>query len=146
MSETPTPAEEAPAPPDLWQKIRRASGSRKMAYALSAAAFLSGMATVATITGRADAAYELDTVLALLYIDGILMLLLAVVVARRLVQVWMERRRGAAGAGLHGRLVVTFSLVAVAPAIMVAIFSALFLNFGMESWFSERVRTGLQES
>jgi len=131
---------------NLWTFLRRASSSRKTAFALAAAATLSGIATVATITAPRDQAYDLDTVLTLLYIDGILFLLLAVIVTRRLVQVWMERRRGVAGAGLHVRLVVLFSLVAVTPAILVAIFSALFLHFGMQSWFSERVSTALGES
>jgi two-component system nitrogen regulation sensor histidine kinase NtrY len=43
-------------------------------------------------------------------------------------------------------MVMLFSLVAVAPAIVVAVFSALFLNFGLESWFNERVSTALEES
>ena len=125
---------------------RRGISSRKAAYALAAAAIASGVATVASITGRSGRAYDIDTVLSLLYIDGILLLLLAVVVIRRLIQLWTERRRGAAGSGLHVRLVVLFSLVAVTPGILVVVFSALFLNFGMQSWFSERVRTALNES
>ena len=125
---------------------RRVISSRKAAYALAAAAIASGVATVASITGRSGRAYDIDTVLSLLYIDGILLLLLAVVVIRRLIQLWTERRRGAAGSGLHVRLVVLFSLVAVTPGILVVVFSALFLNFGMQSWFSERVRTALNES
>jgi len=39
-----------------------------------------------------------------------------------------------------------FGLISVAPAIIVAIFSALFFNFGLESWFSDTVRTALKES
>ena len=39
-----------------------------------------------------------------------------------------------------------FSPVAVTPAILVAVFSALFLHFGMQSWFAERVRTALNQS
>jgi len=41
---------------------------------------------------------------------------------------------------------VLFSLVAVTPTIIVAIFSFLFFTYGVESWFSERVRTALSES
>ena len=108
---------------------RRGISSRKAAYALAAAAIAAGVATVASITGRSGRAYDIDTVLSLLYIDGILLLLLAVVVIRRLIQLWTERRRGAAGSGLHVRLVVLFSLVAVTPGILVVVFSALFLNF-----------------
>lgn len=130
----------------LLAAARRGISSRKAAYILAAAAFISGVATVASITGRSGRAYDIDTVLSLLYVDGILLLLLSVVVVRRLLQIWMERRRGAAGAGLHVRLVGLFSLVAVTPGILVVVFSALFLNFGMQSWFSERVRTALNDS
>ncbi|MDP6884323.1 MAG: PAS domain-containing sensor histidine kinase, partial [Rhodospirillales bacterium] len=38
------------------------------------------------------------------------------------------------------------SVVAVTPAILVAVFSALFLNFGIQAWFNERVRTAVEES
>lgn len=130
----------------LLTGARKIMSSRKTAFGLAAAAFLSGVATVLSITASSDNAYDIDTVLGLLYIDGILLLLLGVVVVRRLVQIWIERRRGAAGAGLHVRLVALFSLVAVTPGILVVVFSALFLNFGMQNWFSERVRTALNES
>jgi len=76
----------------------------------------------------------------------VLLLLLGVVVARRLVSIWVDRRRGQAGSGLHTRLVLMFGLVAAAPAILVAIFSALFLNFGIQTWFSEKVSTALDAS
>ena len=126
--------------------IRKASNSRKTAYGLAALAVLFGVATVATTTGVSGRVYDLNVVLGLLYADGILMLLLGVVVGKRLLEVWIERRRGMAGAGLHVRLMALFSVVAVTPAILVTVFSALFLNFGMESWFSERVRTALNQS
>ncbi len=130
----------------FWQAVRGASASRITAYSLAVLAVLSGIATVATIVDRPGKSSELDTVLSLLYLDGILLLLLAAVITRRVAQVWSARRRGAAGSGLHVRLVVLFSLVAVTPAILVAVFSALFLNFGMKAWFAERVRTALTQS
>ncbi len=133
-------------PEHAFGLIRRASNSRKTAYALAALAVLFGIATVASTTGVSGRVYDLDVVLGLLYADGILMLLLGGVVGKRLVEVWIERRRGMAGAGLHVRLMALFSVVAVTPAILVTVFSALFLNFGMESWFSERVRTALGQS
>ena len=128
----------------LWS--RRVGLNRKLAYCLAAAAVMSGIATVATMTGSSPLGPDPTTVLALLYLDVVLMLLLAVVVARRLALVWAERRRGLAGSGLHIRLVVLFSVVAVTPAILVAVYSALFLNFGIQAWFNERVRTALEES
>jgi two-component system nitrogen regulation sensor histidine kinase NtrY len=68
------------------------------------------------------------------------------VIAKRLIEVWIERRRGLAGSRLQIRLVVLFSLIAVMPTIIVAGFSYLFFSFGVESWFSDRVRTAITES
>src|SRR5215470_7848310 len=68
------------------------------------------------------------------------------VVAWRLIEVWAERRRGLAGSRLQIRLVVWFSLIAVVPTIIVALFSYLFFSYDVESWFSDRVRTAISES
>jgi len=120
---------------------------RKLAFALAAAAAASGIATVMTMMGwQTTPDPDPDTVLVLLYLDAVLLLLLGVVVARRMVVIWSDRRRGQAGSGLHTRLVLMFGLVAVTPAILVAIFSALFLNFGIQTWFSDRIRTALEAS
>ena len=108
-------------------------------------AVASGFATYATLTG-AEFAPDPRTVQLLLNLDLILLLALGTVVARRIVQLWAERRRGSAGSKLHVRLVVLFSVLAAAPAIVVALFSALFFNLGVQAWFSERVRAALRES
>jgi len=136
------------SPPQTMGKalFRRASTSRRLAYGLAATAVVSGIATAATMTGTLAQDYDIGTVVALLYVDGILLLLLSAVIGRRMVQLWRERKRGDAGAGLHGRLVLLFSLVAVSPAILVAVFSALYLNFGLQAWFSERINTAINQS
>ena len=52
----------------------------------------------------------------------------------------------AAGARLHTRIVALFSLVAMVPAVIMAVFSALFFQFGLQTWFSERVNTAVRGS
>ena len=44
------------------------------------------------------------------------------------------------------RVNIFFAMLAVAPAVLVAMFAAVFFYFGVEAWFSERVRTALDES
>jgi two-component system, NtrC family, nitrogen regulation sensor histidine kinase NtrY len=127
----------------LWADRVHLAG--KLAIALTVAAVASGFATYGALTGAGFAA-DPGTVLLLLNLDLILLLLLGAVVARRIVQLWAERRRGSAGSRLHVRLVVMFSALAAAPAIVVALFSALFFNLGVQSWFSDRVRIALRES
>ena len=126
--------------------LRRTNLAGRLALLLAAAATLSGLATYAVISGAPPYGTDVRTVVVLLNLDLILLLLLGAVVARRLVQLVLARRQGSAGSHLHVRLVALFSVVAVAPAIVVAVFSVVFLNVGLEAWFSERVRGALTNS
>jgi two-component system, NtrC family, nitrogen regulation sensor histidine kinase NtrY len=119
---------------------------RKIAIALAVAALLSGIATYLSLTGAPPFGPRPIVVLALLNLDLVLLLVLATLVVKRLVEIWAERRRGLAGSRLQVRLVVLFSLIAVLPTIIVAVFSYLFFSFGIESWFSDKVRTAISES
>lgn len=119
---------------------------RKLAIAVAAAAIVSGIATYGAMSGAAPFGSSPTNVLILLNIDLVLLLILGAIVSVRLVRLWLERRRGSAGSRLHTRLVGLFSLVAVTPAIVVAVFSALFLNFGLQAWFSKQVSTALDQS
>ena len=124
----------------------RLSQSRKFAIGLVVAGLISVIATYLAMTGTAPLRPDPRLIILLLNIDLILVLALATLVARKLVEIWVERKRGTAGAKLHTRMVLLFSLVAVTPAIIVAIFSALFLHFGIQGWFSDRIRTAVEES
>ena len=119
---------------------------RRIALLIIIAALASGIATYGALTGSISFGLGAQTVPVLLYIDLVLVLLLCVIVIMRVVQLALERRRGTAGSRLHIKLATLFSVVAVAPAIIVAVFSVLFLNLGLETWFSERVRTALDTS
>lgn len=117
--------------------------ARKVAYFITAAAVLSGVATATTMTG---ARYNLQLILYLLYADLVLLLLLAGLVTAKLVSFWRERRRLNSGVGLHTQLVLMFSLIAVTPAVLVAIFAAVFLNVGLQAWFSDKVKAAVEDS
>src|SRR6201999_2963194 len=82
----------------------------------------------------------------LMWANLIAVLLLVAVLAGRLTRVWVERRRGSAGARLHVRLVMLFGVVAVAPAIFVACFAVAFFHFGIQAWFNDPVRQAVNES
>ncbi|MBC6404442.1 MAG: PAS domain-containing sensor histidine kinase [Rhodospirillales bacterium] len=109
-------------------------------------AVVSGVATFFAVTGRLPGAVGNTTLIVLLLLDLVLLLCLCVIVARRLVTIWAERRRGLAGARLHARVVSLFGLLAVAPAIVVAIFAAVLFDFGLRIWFSDQVSTAIRNS
>lgn len=150
MSSETIDASSPPPNPAFWARIahwgERVSIGRKLAIALTLAALASAFATYGAITGASPLGGDTRTILILLQIDLVLFLLLGLVVARNLVGLWIERRRGQIGSRLHTRLVVLFSLIALAPAVVVSVFSALFFNFAMDSWFNDRVRTAITES
>ena len=73
-------------------------------------------------------------------------LVVAALVAHRVGGLIAARRRRSAGARLHLRLSALFALIALLPAILVAIFAGLTVNMGLEGWFSERVRTVIANS
>lgn len=128
--------------------VGRAFMSRRFAFILAAMAVVSGAATFGLWTGTSTGTGTPDAqkVQVLLIADLVILLLLSAIIAQRIVAMWAQRRRGMAGSALHVRLVVMFSLLAVTPAILVAVFAALFLNFGINAWFNERVRTAVDAS
>jgi two-component system nitrogen regulation sensor histidine kinase NtrY len=71
--------------------------------------------------------------------DFIYAILVAAFVAQRVGEMIAARRRKSAGSKLHMRLVRFFTLIALIPTIVVAVFATITLNVGLEGWFSERV-------
>lgn len=128
------------------QWVLDSSHQRRLAFLLAALSVGAGIATVALMTDTAAIHEKADLLKWLLIIDGILLVLLTIVVARRVINLWQARQRGRAGAGLQGRLVMLFAMIAVTPAVLIAVFSYSFLNFGLEAWFNERVSKALRDS
>ncbi|TAL03317.1 MAG: PAS domain-containing sensor histidine kinase [Rhodospirillaceae bacterium] len=128
----------------VW--ARRVHLANYLALALSGGAIICGIATYLSLTKLDAAGPSPRSVLVLLNVDLLLLLGLVVLVARRLVRLWAAHRAGARGSKLHARLALLFGVVAITPAIIMAVFSALFFTFGVQSWFSERVSSALNES
>jgi len=105
---------------------------------------LLGAAMYFILTGLTDASPKPAVLIALAFIIPTIVLTLGAVVGWRLVRLVAERRSGGAGAKLHARLVMMFCAVALVPVVLVAVFAAVTLNLGVESWFSSHVKTALE--
>ncbi len=138
------------SPRRLWLRFliwsRRVKLVNALAMLLSMAAVISGVATYAALSSWGEAGPNANTVLILLNIDLVLLVLLGILVASRVAKLWSDRRSGTSGSRLHVRLALLFGVVAITPAIIMMVFAALLFTLGVESWFSERVRTALEES
>ncbi|SLN38132.1 Sensor histidine kinase YycG [Falsiruegeria litorea R37] len=76
----------------------------------------------------------------ILLADLVYILVLAALVLGQVARLIAARRAKSAGSRLHLRLIGVFALLALIPAVTVAIFAGLTLNVGLEGWFSDRVR------
>lgn len=128
----------------LW--ARRIGLARKLALGLTLAVVPSVIATFLAMTVSEPVGPDPRQVLSLLALDVALLLALGAVVSFRIIAAWKAGRRGSKGSRLHLRFIVLFALVAVTPAIIVSVGSTVFFRAGVESWFSDRVRTALQAS
>ncbi len=130
----------------LGRWLNNSSLQRKLAFILAALAIAAGVATVALMADNSSIQNRIEPLRWLLILDALLFAALSVIVVRRLVALWIARKRGQAGAGLQARLVMLFSLIAITPAVLVAVFSYLSLTFGLEAWFNDRVSRAFGES
>lgn len=87
-----------------------------------------------------------DVVVSLLAANAATVLLLLAVIVRDVWQVVQARRTGRAAARLHVRIVGIFSLIAAAPAILVAIVASVTLDRGLDRLFSTRTRSAIENS
>jgi two-component system nitrogen regulation sensor histidine kinase NtrY len=87
-----------------------------------------------------------DVVVSLLAANAATVVLLLAVIVRDVWQVVQARRTGRAAARLHVRIVGIFSLIAAAPAILVAIVASVTLDHGLDRLFSTRTRSAIENS
>ncbi|MEQ8344705.1 MAG: PAS domain-containing sensor histidine kinase [Sneathiellaceae bacterium] len=125
---------------------RRTGIAGKLAILLSVAAVASGSATVVELTQGSGPTLQQSLFWVLLLVDFFLLLALTAVITWRLVAIWVARRRGSAGWKLHARLVAVFAAAALMPAILMAVFSILFVRVGLETWFGQQVSQAVNES
>ena len=77
----------------------------------------------------------------LFFVAGLLFL-----IAREIRKLFKARQRGRAAARLHVRIVMLFSIVAITPAILVAIVASFTLDIGLDRWFSLRTKSIVESS
>ena len=76
----------------------------------------------------------------ILLADLVYVILVAALVLGQIARLIAARRAQSAGSRLHLRLTGVFTMLALIPTVIVAIFAGLTVNIGLEGWFSDRVR------
>ena len=152
---TDTPAADAePAPPADrrgavrwfagWSEERRRN-SFLIAYGVAFLVTATAIWLVAVspgASGEGARAAASQAVLAILGVNLLLIGGLATVVGRRALMLF--RRRTDAGARLHLRFVALFSMVALIPAVLIALVFGVLVNRGVDQWFSANVQSAVK--
>jgi len=97
-------------------------------------------ATFLVLTGMTPIAPTPGVVTVALSVNGALVAGLIAIIILEIRALVVARRRGRAAAQLHVRVVALFSVIAVLPAILVAILATITLDRGLDRWFEERTR------
>ena len=92
------------------------------------------------VLGPLDRGTESTALRLVLLMDFVYLLILSGLVAIRLGRMITARRQSQAGSRLHMRLVSIFTIIALVPTVLVALFAGLTVNIGLEGWFSSRVQ------
>jgi len=109
-------------------------------------ALLSAFITFIVLADLTPIAPTHYVVVTLLLTNAATVLLLLGIIVREVWQVVQARRSGRAAARLHVRIVGLFSIIAAAPAILVAIVASVTLDRGLDRLFSTRTRAAIENS
>lgn len=114
--------------------------------ALVVSAFVSALVSFAILLGLTPIEPVDQVVLGAVVINLVFVVGLVTLVFLELRMLLRARRRGKAAAKLHIRVVALFSIVAIVPAILVAIVASITLDVGLDRWFSLRTKSIVNSS
>ncbi|MFB9267360.1 ATP-binding protein [Bradyrhizobium erythrophlei] len=109
-------------------------------------ALLSAFLTFVVLSGLTPIEPTKHVVYSFLLINAASILLLVGIIVREVWKVIQARRRGRAAARLHVQIVSLFSIIAVLPAVLVAIVANVTIDRGLDRLFSGPTREVIQNS
>jgi two-component system nitrogen regulation sensor histidine kinase NtrY len=109
-------------------------------------ALLSAFLTFVVLTGLTRIEPTREVAVSFMLINGATILVLVGIILREVWQVMQARRRGRAAARLHVQIVSLFSVIAVLPAVLVAVVANVTIDRGLDRLFSGPARDVIQNS
>ncbi|HET7889840.1 MAG TPA: PAS domain-containing sensor histidine kinase [Bradyrhizobium sp.] len=109
-------------------------------------ALVSAFLTFVVLTGLTRIEPTREVAVSFMLMNGATILVLVGIIGREVWQVMQARRRGRAAARLHVQIVSLFSIMAVLPAVLVAVVANLTIERGLDRLFSGPTREVIQNS
>ncbi len=107
---------------------------------------MSAFLTFVVLTGLTRIEPTREVALSFILMNGATILVLVGIILREVWQVMQARRRGRAAARLHVQIVSLFSVMAVLPAVLVAIVANVTIERGLDRLFSGPTREVIENS
>jgi two-component system nitrogen regulation sensor histidine kinase NtrY len=109
-------------------------------------ALVSAFLTFVVLTGLTHIEPTREVAVSFILMNGATILVLVGIILREVWQVMQARRRGRAAARLHVQIVSLFSVMAVLPAVLVAIVANVTIERGLDRLFSGPTREVIENS
>jgi len=147
-------------PGDIMARVRNAAAAeadtalahdRRASFALpglllAGGALLCASLTLPVLLGLTSIEPTSQVLVASAVVNSLFIVGLMFLIGREVMRLFKARNRGRAAARLHVRIVALFSIIAITPAILVAIFASITLNVGLDRWFSIRTQSIVSSS
>lgn len=126
--------------------LRLLSVRRVLAGILLAAGIIAGGYTYAILSSLSPEADTIATLNLLFIVDLTILAGLGALVGQHIWRLFRQRRHGLAGSSLHIQTAGLVAALVMIPTLLVTIFSLLFFHYGLQTWFSDQVKTAIEES
>ncbi len=126
--------------------LARARAMRRLGIVTVIAAPVIAVVSYLLLTGLSSVEITRGTVLATIIVNGVMLMLLISTIIFELTRVRSERGETTSGSRLHWRIIGWFGLLAVIPALAVAVVAFVALDRRLDYWFSSKTRAIIETS
>jgi two-component system, NtrC family, nitrogen regulation sensor histidine kinase NtrY len=118
----------------FWSKVEIATAAALILMTLTSYVLLTGGSANPSETLTSD-----RRILTVLLINAGLLVFTAFFVARRVLVLAANRKRGLAGARLHARMTRLFAILAIVPTVVVAAYATLLFDYSSSPWTGKQI-------
>ena len=132
--------EASPLTTRIMQVLANDKVAKAMQYIVMALALCSCIATL-WVMQLSSGVLKAATILPYLYVNLGLLVLMAFFIIRRVVVLWLDRKRGTRGTKLHLHLIMVLAITCLLPAVGISVFSTFFFNSSIKALFTDPFKT-----
>ena len=120
--------------------------NNKWVIATSLVGILFGVLTFFTFINQSFIKLTDSNLQKLLIADILILITFFCVIANKIYNIFKERKKGKLGSETSLRYILVFSAATILPSVLIAIFSLLLLNVGLQKYFDKKIKSVVNNS